>query len=35
MALAKVEAIDGQRSVLKQVAGPTLPAQGDWVALPL
>ena len=35
LALAKVESIDGQRSLLRQVAGPPVPAQGDWVALPL
>ncbi len=35
LALAKVESIEGQRSTLRQVAGPPVPAQGDWVALPL
>jgi hypothetical protein len=35
LALAKVESIEGQRSTLRQVAGPPVPTQGDWVALPL
>ena len=35
MALAEVSQVGPRRTLLKQLAGPPLNAQGDWVALPL
>jgi hypothetical protein len=33
--LAEVVHIEGKRTQLRQLAGPPLPPQGDWVAMPL
>lgn len=35
MALAEVTSVNTQRTFLRPLAGPPLPATGDWVALPL
>ena len=35
LALAEVVSLSAQRTEIRQLAGPPLPAGGDWVALPL